>query len=179
MSSFGQRVVGAMALRAATYEEVEADTTATGQAMAVVVLASVASGVTVFRFAGLKGLIGMTLVALAIWFIRSGVIATIGTKILPEPQTSSNTGELLRVLGFASSPGLLMVVGIVPFIGPLLGVIVWFWMLAATVIAVRQALDYEGTGRAVVVCLIGFFISYLLRTAIRFFLGLGGLALAF
>jgi hypothetical protein len=38
-------------------------------------------------------------------------------------------------------------------------------MLAAMVVAVRQALDYESTGRAIGVCLIGFFVQGLLLAA--------------
>ncbi len=82
----------------------------------------------------------------------------IGTKILPEPQTRSDLGELLRTTGFSASPGLLRVLGVLPFIGVLIIFAVSIWMLIAMIIAVRQALDYQSTGRAVGVCLIGWFV---------------------
>ena len=82
------------------------------------------------------------------------------TRILPEPQTRSDVGELLRTTGFAAAPGLLRGLGFVPFLAVPVAIVVTFWMLAAMVVAVRQALDYRGTGRALVVCFIGF-LAYL------------------
>ncbi len=45
MAGLVERMIGAAFLNVKTYEEVEADTTATGQAMAVVVLSNVAAGI--------------------------------------------------------------------------------------------------------------------------------------
>lgn len=161
MASFTQRMIGAAKLDIHTYEEVEADRGATGQAMAVVVLSSLAAGIGYFGRAGVTGLIFGAVVALLGWFLWAFLTYLIGTKFLPEPQTRSDMGELLRTIGFASSPGLLRVLGVVPGIGPLISFAVGIWMLIAVVIAVRQALDYRSTGRAVLVCVIGF-IPYVL-----------------
>ncbi|MEO5740731.1 MAG: hypothetical protein ABIS29_09075, partial [Vicinamibacterales bacterium] len=73
---------------------------------------------------------------------------------MPEPQTQTDVGELLRTIGFAASPGILRILGVVPVIGGTIYVISTVWMLVAMVIAIRQALDYKSTGRAVVVCII-------------------------
>jgi hypothetical protein len=82
-------------------------------------------------------------------------------------------GELLRTIGFASSPGLLRVLGIIPILGALIGLIVSVWMLVAFVIAVRQALDYKSTGRAVAVCLIGFVVYFVIMIGISVIGGVG------
>lgn len=177
MESFGKRLIGAALLDVDTYEEVEADTTATVQAMTVVILSSVAAGLATVRYGGAKGLLGMTLASLVAWLFWAALIYVVGTKLLPEPQTKSDLGELLRTIGFASTPGLLMVVGLLPLLGGLIGVVVWVWILLATVVAVRQALDYESTGRAVAVCAIGFVIYFLVQRLIAGLLGLGGIAL--
>ncbi|MEM7351791.1 MAG: YIP1 family protein [Acidobacteriota bacterium] len=158
MASFTDRMIGAAMLNANTYEEVEADSTALGQAMGVVVLSAVAAGIGSFGLGGVMGLVGGTVAALIGWFIWAGLTFIIGTKLLPEPQTSTDMGELLRTLGFASSPGILKVAGIIPLLGWLVSFAASLWMLAATVVAVRQALDYQSTGRAVAVCVIGFII---------------------
>lgn len=155
-SSFGQRVIGAAALDANIYEEVEADTSALGQALAVVVMVSIAAGIGSLRSGGFMGLLMATIAALFGWFVWAGLTFIIGAKILPEPQTEADMGEMLRTIGFAASPGFLKVLGILPILGALLGVVASIWMLMAFVVAVRQALDYKSTGRAVAVCLIGF-----------------------
>jgi hypothetical protein len=75
---------------------------------------------------------------------------------MPEPATKSDVGELVRTTGFAATPGLLRVFGVIPMLGWLVVIAAWLWTLAAMVVAVRQALDYQSTARAVAVCVIGF-----------------------
>ena len=103
----------------------------------------------------------LTAMALIGWAIWAVLIYFIGTKLLPEPQTKSNIPEMLRTIGFASAPGLLRIVGILPLIGWLLVLLITVWLLVANIIAVRQALDYQSTPRAAVVCLIGW-VAYAL-----------------
>ena len=158
MSTFTERMIGAATLNVHTYEEVEADTAATTQAMGVVVLSSIAQGIAGLAQEGGIGFVGSALVALMGWFIWAFLVYIIGTKLLPEPRTHSDLGELLRTTGFSASPGLLRVLGVIPLIGELIIFAVSIWMLIAMIIAVRQALDYQSTGRAVGVCLIGWFV---------------------
>jgi len=158
MSTFVERMIGAASLDVPTYEEVEADTTATTQAMGVVVLSSLAQGIGFLTQGGGSGFIVGTIVALIGWIIWAFLVYLIGTKLLPEPQTRSDLGELLRTTGFAAAPGLLRVLGVIPFLGGVIMPAVTIWMLIAMIIAVRQALDYQSTGRAVGVCLIGWFV---------------------
>ena len=167
MMSFTQRVIGAAKLDVHTYEEVEADTTAMGQAMGVVALSSVAAGIGAVGQQGTAGLFGGLVAALLGWLLWAGLTYFIGTRILPTPQTHADWGELLRTTGFASAPGILRILGIVPGLTGLVFSVTSVWMLAAFVVAVRQALDYTSTGRAVGVCLIG----WLVNGAILFFVG--------
>ena len=161
VSTFTQRLIGAARLDAATYEEVEADHAATGQALVAVVLASLAAGVGASgQDAGLLAAVLAAVGALLGWFMWALVVWFVGTRVLPEPQTQSDVGELLRTTGFAAAPGLVRVLGILPFLAVPIAVVVAFWMLAAMVVAVRQALDYAHTGRALVVCGIGL-LAYL------------------
>ena len=157
MNTFGNRLLGAAKLDIGIYEEVEADATATGQAAAVVVLSSIAGGVGSLGIGG--GIIGGTIVALLSWIIWAALTYFIGTRLLPEPQTRADVGQMMRALGFAQSPGLLRVLGGIPGLGSLLLAIVSVWMLVAMVIAVRQALDYSSTPRAVGVCLVAWVVG--------------------
>jgi len=159
MSSFSQRIIGAAKLDAAIYEEVEADSGALGQAMAVVVLSSLAAGIGSIYYAGFwSGLLLGTLAALMGWVVWAFMTWFIGTKLLPEPQTEADMGQLLRTIGFAAAPGILRVFGIIPGIGGLIVLACSLWMLAAMVVGVRQALDYQSTWRAVGVCVIGWVV---------------------
>jgi hypothetical protein len=159
MSLFTDRMIRAAKLDVALYEEVEADTGTMGQAMGVVILSSVAAGIGTISATGIKGLIFGTIAALLGWFIWAFLTYFIGTRLLPEPQTKADYGELLRTIGFSSSPGVLRVLAIIPMLGAILNFVIGIWMLVAMVIAVRQALDYKSTWRAVGVCLIGWIVQ--------------------
>ncbi len=162
MGGLGQRMIRAAKLDVSLYEEVEADRGALKQATIVVVLASVAAGVGASAWRGIEGLIFASLSALAGWYVWAFLTYWIGTRLLPEPQTKADYGELLRTIGFSSAPGVLRVLGIIPGLTGLVFVVVSIWMLVAMVIAVRQALDYTGTLRAVAVCVIGWIVQVLI-----------------
>jgi hypothetical protein len=159
MASFTDRMIRAAKLDVTLYEEVEADKEAMGQAMGVVILSSVAAGIGAIGTTGIKGLFFGTIAALLGWFVWAFLTYFIGTRLLPEPQTKADIGELLRTIGFSSSPGVLRVLAIIPMLGAILNFIIGLWMLVAMVIAVRQALDYKSTWRAVGVCLIGWIVQ--------------------
>lgn len=175
MASFTDRMLGAAKLDVATYEEVEADQTALGQAMAVVVLSSLAAGIGAYE-SGIMVVIVSIFGALVGWFIWAGLTYLIGTKILPEPTTKSDIGELLRTIGFASTPGLLRVFAFVPVVGMLISLVASIWMLVAMIVAVRQALDYTSTGRAVGVVVIGFVVYMVVVMGIMMVVGIVGVA---
>jgi hypothetical protein len=168
---FPQRVLRAMLLDADLYEEVEADRGAGLQAAVVVVLASVAGGIGSFENGGLAGVFVSTIAALAGWVLWAFITYWIGTRLLPEPQTVADHGELLRTIGFSSAPGMLTFLGVIPGLNPWLYLIAGSWMLVAMVVAVRQALDYSGTLRAIAVCLIGFPVAALLLAISFLFMG--------
>ena len=173
MASFTERMMGAAKLDVHVYEEVEADTSATSQAMGVVLLSSLASGIGSVGLGagGLSGFVGGGIAALIGWVVWAFLTYIIGTRLLPEPQTHADVGELMRTLGFAQSPGLVRIVGIVPGVGPFAFSIVSIWMLVAMVIAVRQALDYTSTFRAVGVCLVGWGFSIAISVVFLIFFG--------
>lgn len=163
--SLFNRMLRASKLEVDLYEEVEADTTATKQALIAVVIVSLATaigsgiaGLTVkgplwFLWGLLAGLAG----SLLGWLIWSYLTYILGTTILKGPKTSATWGELLRTIGFAHSPGVLRIFSFVPFVGGIISFGASIWFLIAGVIGVRQALDIS-TGRALAVCIVGWLI---------------------
>ena len=158
------RMIRAAKLDVTLYEEVEADKGAMQQAMGVVILAGLAAGIGTAGTTGIKGLVLGTIISLTGWLIWAFLTYYIGTRLFPEPQTKADYGELLRTIGFSSSPGVLRILGIIPMLGNTLNFIIGIWMLLAMIIAVRQALDYKSTWRAAGVCLIGWIVQLLIFT---------------
>ncbi len=172
MASLQDRMIRAAKLDVQLYEEVEADRGAMGQATTVVVLSAVAAGVG-SGGGGLIALVVGTIAALVAWYVWAFLTYFIGTRLLPEPQTRADHGELLRTIGFSSAPGVLRVFGIIPGLMSLVFLVTGVWMLVAMIIAVRQALDYSSTLRAVGVCLIGWVVQAAILVAVALLVGAG------
>ena len=162
MSTMIQRMVGVARFDQRAVEEIEADTNANGQALAVVLLASLAAGVGWIGVAPgrLAPILVLTVVATTGWVVWAYMTYLIGTRWFPETRTRTNVGELLRTLGFAGSPAVLFALAALPGVGPLVTSIVALVTLAAMVMAVRQALDYSSTLRALAVCSAGWAIVF-------------------
>jgi hypothetical protein len=151
--SFGDRLLGAVKLDAGVFEEVEHDTGAVGQAAGVVALAGVAQGLGALQAAGAGSIVAGLVASFSMWILATAIVWAVGVKIF---EHTSSFDELLRTLGFAWAPQLLLVLGILP-LGPLAALLwtaVLVLVLAAFVIAARQALDVS-TGRALLICALG------------------------
>ena len=162
MASLPERMIGAMRGDVKTFQEIEADQNALGQAVTVIVIAAVASLIgNIFRAGITGGILSLvtSLIAYAVWTV---MIVLIGTKLMPEPTTKADFAEGFRVIGFTASPGVFNVLAIIPFLGPFLQFLISIWMLVIGVIAVREVLDYSNTGRAIIVCLIALGIYLIL-----------------
>jgi len=114
MNILVSRMIRAAKLEVGLYEEVEADQGALGQAMAVVVLSALAAGIGQIGETKLLGLVVGAVWALVGWYVWAYLTYFIGTRFLPEPQTECTQGQLLRTIGFSSSPGVLRVFGFIP-----------------------------------------------------------------
>src|SRR3954466_8102578 len=167
---FVMRLIGAMAIDPVTYEEVEADRGATGQALLVVVLSSVGAGIGArgLGSGSMRSMVFISALSLLAWVAWALLTYQIGVKLMPETQTRSDVGELMRTIGFSAAPGMLRIFGLVPGAATAAFAITAVWMLAAMVVAVRQALDYTSTARAIAVCGLG----WVLAVAIAVGLGL-------
>jgi hypothetical protein len=166
MATLGERMVGAMKADVKTFQEIEADPTAIGQAVTVIVIAGVASLIgNIWRVGMSLGMMTLvsSLIGYALWTL---LVVLIGTKVMPEPTTKADFNEGFRVIGFTASPGVFNVLAIVPFLGPLISFAIWIWMVVIGVVAVREVLDYSNTGRAIIVCLIAAVICWIVVTIV-------------
>lgn len=169
------RMLGAARLSSDTFEEVEADSGAMIQALLVVVIVSIASGIggilsgdsTVLDgllFGVIRGLVG--------WVVWALIALLIGTTILKSASTEADWGQVARCTGFAQTPGLLGILVFIPIAGGIILVLSFIWQLAAMVVAVRQSLDYTSTWRAFFVILIAAIPSFIVILLIYWALGI-------
>jgi hypothetical protein len=166
MASFTERMIGAATLDISTYEEVEHDTSATGQAAGVVALVAIASAIGGIGEGG-AGVVSAIITAFVGWLIWAAVTLFVGTKLFGG---TADMGEMLRTLGFAQSIGVLRVLDIVPLLGWIVALVTSIWILVCGVVAVRQALDFT-TGKAIGTVLIGWLLMVLLAVLMAGFVG--------
>ena len=163
--SIVDRMRGAAMLDVATYEEVEHDNDATGQAAVVVIIVAICTALGAIWRGG-PSIIAGPISAILGWLMWSAVTYLIGDKLLGGTAT---WGELLRTIGFAQAPGVLMIFGIIPILGGLVRAVVAIWLLFTGVVAIRQALDFS-TGKAILTALLG----WIVMVALAFLTGGGG-----
>jgi hypothetical protein len=149
-----------MRLQSATYEEVEHDHSATVQAGAIVVVVSLTNSVSwYFGMWDAGWILRGAFQSLLAWVIGALFLWQIGTRLLPGKKTEADLGQLLRTVGFAQTPGIFGLLAVVPVLGLFVPCLVAVWIIAATFVAVRQALDYDDTFRAIIVCLLAWIVS--------------------
>ena len=160
MAMFFRRFIGAMALDAGAYEEIEADRHAAMQSISVVAAVCVAGGIAGTGLGLDPGaFVAGAVIALGAWLVWAATIVALGTSAMAEAGTRSDVPQLLRVLGYAAAPGVFVVLAAMRPAAPVILAIVSVWMIAAAVMAVRQALDYRSTARAIGVCIVSWLIS--------------------
>ena len=172
-TSYADRLRGALMLDARTYREVEQDTNANGQAALTVVLAALAAGIGYILSRDLvQNVIGTALSSLLQWVIFSFVAYYVGASLFSSGQTSVTPGQVLRTIGFAQAPKLLLIVAIVPLLGWIVGLIVFFWFLAAAIVALREAFEFD-TGRAIGTGLVAVIAIAVVDIVLRAVFGIG------
>jgi hypothetical protein len=172
-NTFLQRLIGAAALDVAVYEEVEADRGALTQAFAVVVLSSLAAGIGASGIwePSIGSVVFISIVSLIAWAAWALVVLQIGARVMPAPETRVDVGQLLRTIGFSATPGLLRVLAAMSAIAVPVFVVTSIWMLLAMIVAVRQALDFRSTARAVAVCVLGWVLALAIAIVLGVFFG--------
>lgn len=161
MTTFLRRVIGALGLDPLVYEEIEADRSAWVQAFLVVAGAGVAAGIgNAGITSSAASVVAVAAVSVVAWLSWGALVYYLGTRALPDSETSADLGQVLRTLGFAAAPGLFRAFEVFGGMRWLVLPLTALWMIAAMVVALRQALDYSTTGRAVALAALGWIVTF-------------------
>ena len=155
--SIVERSMGVVQLDDATYEAIEHDNSATTQAAIVVVIVGLATGIGGICD-GVENVVLGPIGQLIGWAIISALIYFVGTKLIPAGSTEADLGQVLRLMGYASVPGLANIFGFIPYLGALIAFIAAIWGLVCTIKGIRHALEMS-LGRAIVTGIIASLIA--------------------
>jgi hypothetical protein len=160
-------------LDARTYREVEQDTNANVQAALTIVLAALAAGIgSIVGRDWLQDAIGVVLSSVLQWIIFSFVAYYVGASMFSTGQTSATPGRVLCTIGFAHAPKLFLVLGIIPLLGWIVGLVVFFWFIAAAITALKEAFEFD-TGKAVATGLLALIGILIVDIVLSIFFGIG------
>jgi hypothetical protein len=179
--SIVNRMIRAARLDKAFYNEVEADTSLTNEALLVVIIGAIASGVgsliggifSGFGAAVVNMFVGILMVVIG-YFIWVYVTHYVGTRFFGG---QGDVGELRRTLGYAMAPQVLNILGFIPCLGGLIGLVVWIWTLVAGFIAVREGMDLDNT-KALITVVVGWLIILVVTAILGLIFGVGAFAVS-
>jgi hypothetical protein len=172
-----KRIMRAIMLDREFYKEAEADTSLNQEALTIVIIVSVIAAIGTFVSSLMAQNFGRAILAFVVsagigvanYYIWSYVTHFIGTNMF---KGDADPGELLRVLGYASAPRLLGLLGFIPCIGWLVSLAGGIWALVAGFIGVQEALDLDTTETLVTVVL-GWLAILIITAVVTSIFGLG------
>jgi hypothetical protein len=147
------RVLRAVRLDPTLYREVAADDRLMGEAALIVLAATLLSaiGTGIGSRSWVLGfgaeLINGFLIGWLLWAVIANLVGDfIGGR--------SQLSEMVRALGYANAPRFVGVLGFLPCVGPIFRLAAWLLTIAAGVVAIREAMDFD-TFKALVTAVIG------------------------
>jgi hypothetical protein len=172
-SSYGDRIVGVLRLDPRAFRDVEQDTNANGQAAMTVIIAALAAGIGAILSRDLiQNLIGTAISSILQWVVFSFVAYWVGASLFSTGQTSVTPGQVLRTIGFAQAPKFFLILGIIPILGWIVGLVAFIWFLAAAVIALKESFEFD-TGRAIGTGLVALIGILIVDIVLGIFFGIG------
>lgn len=169
----GERMIRAARFDGSLYKEIKSDRRAPMQAALIVILAAVSAGIGAIADDGMGGFFYRTMQAMVQWYAWVFFTYLVGTRLLQEPQTKIDFAETMRTISFASAPGVVGLLGVIPipgFSNIVIGLVL-AWMLGAMIVAVKEVLSYTTTVRAVGASVIGWVAQYALMGFLESFSG--------
>ena len=162
MRLFFNRFVRAARLDVELYREIVADPLTLNQAWITVLIYCMAAAWGSFGGVGAVGTNIAMITTLIGWYIWAFFTYFAASRFFRENQNDLGRMQrktVIRAMGFASAPGVVRLLGVIPGLGIVILAVATIWMIAASTIAVKQALNFESTYRAAAACIIAWILS--------------------
>ena len=162
MRLYFNRFIRAAKLDPELYKEVIADPLTLNQAWITVLIYCMAAAWGGFGGIGAVGTNIAMITTLVGWYVWAFFTYFGATRLFRENNADVERIErktVIRAMGFASAPGAVRVLGMIPGFGPVALVGGTIWMVIASTVAVKLALNFESPYRAAAACIIAWVIS--------------------
>ncbi len=163
MATFLERLRLAFTVNSDFYEEIISDPKTQAHSLWVVAIFAMAASFGTFGRAGGTAVNISLFVTLFSWYIWAFTTYYLGTRFFAETDTPKDKKTIMRVMGFASAPGILRIFGLIPHLSGLLFIVSSLWMLYASATGLKKALNYSSMSRAVGLTLASYILSLVVQ----------------
>lgn len=136
------RMTQAMMLDEEVYEELDRDKHAIGRARLIIGLAIFAAGFGAIRGGFADAFWTMSFTAVG-WAMYGAMLYWVGTTVVQGRKTKKTFNQLVRALGLAASPGIFLLLGIIPVFGAIAVIAVYVWIFLTTTHAISTPLELD------------------------------------
>ena len=100
------------------------------------------------------------------------MIFFVGTRLIPSGQTEADLGQVLRLLGFATVPGIANILGFIPVLGAIIALVAAIWGIVLTVKAIMHAMEMS-VGRAIATAILAWIAIIIVAAIFGAIFGIG------
>jgi hypothetical protein len=164
MNMLVSRMLRAAKLDASLFEELVNDPSTQAQSVWVVAVFAMASGYGLFSRAGVTAVNSCLVTTFFAWYFWAFSLYIVSTYLFRNTVTKTDRKTILRVVGFASAPGVLRLLGVIPQTSGILFLVTSVWMIAASVVGVKIALKMSHTGKAIFLCTSTWLLAFIVQS---------------
>jgi len=163
MHIFVSRMVRAAKLDASLFEEIINDPSTQGQSVWVVAVFAMATGYGMFSRAGVTAVNSCLVTTFFAWYFWAFTLYFVSTYLFRNTVTKTDRKTILRVVAFASAPGVLRLLGVIPLTSGILFIVTSVWIIAASVIGIKMAFKISHTGKVIFLCTSTWLLAFIVQ----------------
>ena len=166
MKPIFKRMQRAIMLDQTLFDEIVADPSIQGQSVWVVAIFAMTTAFGTFSMiSGTAVNIGL-ITTIITWYIWAFSVFYVGTRILGPMSEGSDRKTIMRVVAFASAPGVIRLLGVIPKITMIILAISSIWILIAAVMGLKKVFVQATTAKITMVCVGSWFAASLFQAII-------------
>ena len=146
------RMIRATKLDLTFYDEIVNDPTSQGHSVWVVALLAMATGYGMFSRAGGTAVNVCLAVTFFSWYIWAFTVYYASNHFFGATPSRMDRKTVLRVMAFASAPGVLRFLGVIPHISLIVFIGTSVWIILAGAIGLKKVYQLTHIGKALILC---------------------------
>lgn len=145
------------------FEEIINDPSTYAQSIWVVAILAMATGYGMFGRAGVTAVNSCLVTTFFAWYFWAFSLYFVSTYLFRNSITKTDRKTIIRVVAFASAPGIFRLLGVIPQTSGILFIVTSLWIIAASVVGIKIAFKISHTGLAIFICTSTWLLSFIVQ----------------